>query len=54
MEQFKTVPAYFMAIERFLQLLRFSNNNIKPIDTLSRRHFINSSDVWVKLYLNVI
>ena len=42
MELNRTVSAYFMAIYLFLQLLRFMCNNIKPIDKLSRRQFMNS------------
>jgi len=42
MELNRTVCAYFMAIYLFLQLLRFMCNNIKPIDKLSRRQFMNS------------
>ena len=47
---FKTVPEYFMAIDLYLQLLRFRCN----IEKLSRRHFINflsiSPKFWIKLY----
>ena len=42
MDLYRTVPAYFMAIYLFLQLLRFNYKSIKPIEKLSRRHFINS------------
>ena len=45
MEFFKTVPAYFMATYSFLQVLRFIYNSIKPIEKMSRQHFINSLDV---------
>ena len=47
MELFKTVPAFFMPKNLFLQLIfniRFRYNSIKPIEKLSRRHFINSFD----------
>ena len=47
MDFVKTNSAYFMAIYLFLQLLRFRSIDIKVklIENLSRRHFINSSDV---------
>ena len=45
MELFITLPAYFMAIYLFLQLLRFRYNCMKPIEKLSRRHFEISFDV---------
>ena len=45
-EVFETVQAYFMAIYLLLKILRIMcNNSIKPIEKLSRRHFINSFDV---------
>ena len=43
-----------MAIYTFLQVLRFRYNNIKPIEKLSRRHFINSFDVSEVLGLTVL
>ena len=36
-----------MAIYLFSQILRFTKYSIKLIETLSRRHLINSSDVFV-------
>ena len=54
MELFKTVPAYFMAIYLFLQLLRFRYNSIKPIEKLSILHTIDYFDgskvLGVKLF----
>ena len=47
MELFKTVPVTFMAIYLFSQILKFTKYCIKPIEKLSRRHLINSSDVFV-------
>jgi len=61
MELFKTVPAYFemctnniyncsrifMAIYLFSQILKFTKYSIKLIEKLSKRHLINSSDVFV-------
>ena len=42
-----------MAIYLFLQLLRFRNKSIKPIEKLSRRHFINSFNFSEVLGLTV-
>ena len=45
----------FMAIYLFSQILKFTKYSIKPIEKLSRRHLINSSDVFllrVSLYKN--
>ena len=39
-----------MAIYLFSQILKFTKYSIKLIEKLSRRHFINSSDVFVSLY----
>ena len=36
-----------MAIYLFSQILKFSKYSFKLIETLSRRHLINSSDVFV-------
>ena len=36
-----------MAIYLFSQILKFTKYSIKLIEKLSRRHFINSSDVFV-------
>ena len=36
-----------MAIYLFSQILKFTYYSIKLIEKLSRRHFINSSDVFV-------
>jgi len=36
-----------MAIYLFLQILKFTKYSIKLIEKLSRRHLINSSDVFV-------
>ena len=36
-----------MAIYLFSQILKFTKYSIKPIEKLSRRHLINSSDVFV-------
>ena len=47
MELFKTVPEYFMAIYLFIYTRRFKYNSIKLIEKMSRRHLINSSDVFV-------
>ena len=47
MELFKTVPAYSWAIYLFSQILKFTKYSIKLIEKLSRRHLINSSDVFV-------
>ena len=46
MELFKTVPAYFTAIYLLVQVLKFWCKSIKPIEKLSRRHFINLFDVF--------
>ena len=57
MKLFKTVPAYFMQIlYLFLyQLLKFRHNSVKPIEKLSRQHFINSvSKVLGQTVVNVI
>ena len=50
MELFKTVPVYSWL---FSQILKFMYYSIKPIEKLSRRHLINSSDdssLMVSLY----
>ena len=47
MELFKTVPEYFMAIYLFIYTRRFKYNSIKLIEKMSRRHLINSFDVFV-------
>ena len=47
MERFKTIPAYFMVFYLILQLLRFRYYSIKPIEKLSRRHFINFFEISV-------
>ena len=44
MELFETVAAYFMVTYLFMQLLRFRCKSIKPLEKLSRRHFMNSFD----------
>ena len=36
-----------MAIYLFSQILKFTKYSIKPIEKLSRRHLINSSDIFV-------
>ena len=46
MELFKTFPT-FMDIYLFSQILRFTYNSIIHIKKLSRRHLINSSDVFI-------
>jgi len=43
MKLFKTVPAIYL----FSQILKFTKYCIKLIEKLSRRHFINSFDVFV-------
>ena len=53
MESFWFVPTYFMAIDLFLQLLRFLYNIIKSVDTLSKWHFINLFDDSVCMYYDV-
>ena len=50
---FKTVSAYFMAIYVLLQLLIFRCNCIKPIENMSRLHFINSFNDFEVLGLTV-
>ena len=37
-----------MAIYSFSQILKFTKYSIKLIEKLSRRHLMNSSDVFVK------
>ena len=46
MELFKLCRIY-MAIYLFSQMLKFTKYSIKLIEKMSRRHFINSSDVFV-------
>ena len=48
MKLFKTVPAYsWQFIYLFSQIRKFTKYSIKLIEKLSRRHLINSSDVFV-------
>ena len=42
--KFKYIILYIQAIYFFLKLLKFTYCSIKPIEKLSRRHFINSFD----------
>ena len=47
MEHFKTVHSLLMAIYLFSHILKFTKYSVKLIEKLSRRHLINSSDVFV-------
>ena len=47
MDLFKTVTAYSCLFIFFSQILKFTKYRIKLIEKLSRRHLINSFDVFV-------